>query len=91
MKEEIIEDIIYETIYRSANYPHVGNDYILASNWILHNYGIKDIDAICNLAKFIELNCTYDRNISEKDFKIILKEIIKLARKYKLEKIENYE
>ncbi len=91
MKEEIIADIIYETIYRSADYPHVGNDYILAANWILYNYGIKDIDAICTLAKFIESNCTYDKNISEKDFEIILKAIVKLARKFKLEKLENYE
>ena len=88
---------VYE-IYLNGRYNYATNTIKLVYEKLItdlttyaERYGIKDIDAICNLAKFIELNCTYDRNISEKDFKIILKEIIKLARKYKLEKIENYE
>ena len=51
---ENMKDIIHDTIYTNVSYPHVGNNYILASNRILFEMGISSIDMICDLAKILE-------------------------------------
>lgn len=83
MRVEKIKDIIHNTIYTCPAYPHIGNDYILAANWILNIYHIKDIDTICELAKILEKNSTYDHEISDKDLAIILAKLNQLLVEYR--------
>ncbi len=72
MSKEKIRTIINDTVYTNGAYPHKGNNSILASNLILCDLGITDIDIICELAKIIDKNITYDHEISDTDLDNII-------------------
>ena len=87
MNREKVHKIIHNTIYTGVYYPHIGNNNILAANWILNNVGIRDIDMICKLAKVIDEYSTYDHEISEEDLDSIMKFLYDLLkRKYEYTK-----
>ena len=68
-----IRDILHNTIYSAATYPHIGNNSILAANWILSDIGITDVDMIYKLAKIIDECAAYDHEISTDDLDTIVK------------------
>lgn len=81
-KRTEIDIIIHDAIYTNARYPHVGNNYILASNRILDKFSINDIDIICEFAKFLQENITYDHELSKEDLDKILIKLSKLLNEY---------
>jgi hypothetical protein len=83
MNTEKIKEIINNTIYTNVAYPHRGNNNILASNWILSEIGITDIDMICKLAKIIDEHSTYDHEISIGDLETIIKLYGELLKEYR--------
>ena len=87
MNREKIEKIIQDTIYTGVAYPHIGNNNILAANWILNEMGITDIDMICKLAKIIDEHSTYDHEISSGDLEMIIKLCGELLKEYRKSRI----
>lgn len=80
--KDLIQNSIHNTVYTRPEYPNKGNASILASNLILSHYGIENIDTICEFAKTIDENSTYDHELSDKDFDIIY-EKLKVILTYK--------
>jgi len=92
MNKEKVGEIIHNTIYTNPEYPHRGNNNILAANWILDEMGIRDIDMICDLAKIIDEHSTYDKEISDGDLDnimLLFGEMIKEYRKNEENQNEN--
>ena len=73
--KERVRNSLHDTIYTRPAYPNKGNASILASNLILSQYGIEDIEYIYDLAKVIEKNSTYDHEISNRDLDIIYEKV----------------
>ena len=88
MNNEKFKKIIQDTIYTGVAYPHLGNNNILAANWILYEMGITDIDIIYKLAKIIEENSTYAHEISNNDLNKIMELLSELLKEFI--KIEQY-
>lgn len=57
MKEKILK-ILFSILYSKSEV--IGNKYLLASNKILHEVRINDIELIYEFAKFIEENTKND-------------------------------
>lgn len=84
-KRDIIADIIHTCLYTRLPYQNVGNAYILAANSMLNLAYIKNIDAICALAKFIANNSNDDLgDISEKELDLILAFYYDLIKQYRV-------
>ncbi len=84
-KRDIIADIIHTCLYTRLPYQNVGNAYILAANSMLNLAYIKNIDAICALAKFISNNSNDDLgDISEKELDLILAFYYDLIKQYRV-------
>jgi hypothetical protein len=80
--KDFVQNSIHNTVYTRPAYPNKGNASILASNLILSNWNINSIDTICEFAKTIEENITYDHEISDKGLDIIY-EKLKVIKTYK--------
>jgi len=77
MKDKV-RKIIEQTLYTNINYPICGNRNILASNLVLNNVGINDIDMIYQLAKVMEENSSLE--LEDEDFNIIYEKFVQLVK-----------
>lgn len=79
MKEKVLK-IILSVLYSKIAYTVVGNKNVLASNRLLSEVRIYDIDMICELAKCIEENTKTD--INKDSFGIIYDKFDELIKRY---------
>jgi hypothetical protein len=83
-KNKIIETI-NRIFYSNLEYPVCGNREILASNKLLDNFGINDIDMIYELAKTME--SVSDIDMKDKDYDTIYKKSGELLKEYRTKTI----
>jgi hypothetical protein len=79
MKEKALK-IILSVLYSKISYTVTGNKCVLASNKLLSEVKIDDIDMICELAKCIEENTKTE--INEEKFSIVYDKFNELIKRY---------